>query len=231
MKTSGVFVRIVKTGGDNADGGNIRKGGSTDNRITCLGSQLAPNATICGGVGINSTNCFEQYITNTTIDIYVVAYTLNTTFTWYTNSIDVSLGATGSWLDIDATGNETGVFLEFTQSFGALNYGEIRKAGSTDDRTTSAYMDGIAGHIFHGCGLNSTEYFQGKISSTGVDFFLMGYTQNYTYQAYVPQIDNWSNVALIVPLISLFYILGVVVITALWIKEIPKICGSGGTLE
>jgi len=265
---TGVFVMLINI--NSLTGyGTIRAGGSTDSRTGCI--EILKNGYIRMGVGLNSSKQFQQYITDTEVDLYIIAYT-KSAFTWNTNARDVSLASTGSWEDIK--GNKTGVIIEIENTNGLNTYkGEIRNKGSTDDRTASATLLGPH-HIGHACGCNSTEYFEGYIENTGVDFFLMGFTNdinenttlalsetqnvinlitvnnvtwtNYNASGSHVQINNLyenSNITIdytvyvssdivnaLLPLSPMFYIIGVVVVSIIWILELPKIC-SGGKIE
>jgi hypothetical protein len=94
--------------------------------------------------------------------------------------VDKSLGVTGSWTDIDLSGDvpvtATGAIFQVinTDAGGGWDFG-LRKKGSTD-----AHYDAIDPEvsIFSIVGIDSNRKCQGKIENASVDFHLVGYTEN-----------------------------------------------------
>lgn len=93
--------------------------------------------------------------------------------------VDKSLGVTGAWTDIDLSSDvpasATGaIFRVVSFSTVEKKYG-LRKNGSTDDR----YRDIIRGRQqFAVIGIDANRKCEGKVESSTVDFFLIGYTES-----------------------------------------------------
>jgi hypothetical protein len=91
--------------------------------------------------------------------------------------VDKSLGVTGAWTDIDLSSDvpasATGAIFRVVNTGAVASYG-LRKNGSTDDR----YQDiDVNSQQFAIIGLDTNRKCEGKIESTGIDFFLIGYTE------------------------------------------------------
>jgi hypothetical protein len=92
--------------------------------------------------------------------------------------VDKSLGATGTWTDIDLSNDvptqATGAIFKVIDTLNADKAFGLRKKGSTDDR----YYDLESGaQQFYIVGLDANRKCQGKIESTDTDFWLIGYTE------------------------------------------------------
>jgi hypothetical protein len=144
----------------------LRKNGSTDNRHTDL---------YAGGhtsfvVGVDANRKCEGYIEGTAIDFYLIGYLTNGQAE--TNAHDRSLGATGSYIDIDESANApsgaTGVFGEIITTAYAL--WAARKNGTSFD-----YYKDCKKHAYFMAGLDANRKWEGKIEITAVDFYTLGY--------------------------------------------------------
>ena len=99
---------------------------------------------------------------------------------FFTSPIDKSLGTTGSWQDIDLSGDipsgASGAIFEVLNEHVSLgkDFG-LRKKGSTDNRHND--ID-VVSHLFVITGVDANRECQGYIESTDVDFKLMGYTES-----------------------------------------------------
>jgi hypothetical protein len=92
--------------------------------------------------------------------------------------VDKSLGATGTWTDIDLSANvpvgATGAIFQVRNLSGVEYDFGLRKKGSADNRYYAIDYDG---HLFCIIGIDGNRKCQGKIESTNVDFHLVGYTE------------------------------------------------------
>jgi hypothetical protein len=139
----------------------LRKNGSTDDRWT---------DTLWHGwavIGCDASQIAEARLESADVDIWLTGYiTANATFN--TNAIDRSLGGAGAWTDIVCTAGATGVFIEVTDSSNFV-YG-LRKDGSAEN----IYQPNAYHHWGMVEALANT--IEGKVSSTALDFFEVGYS-------------------------------------------------------
>ncbi len=170
--TGVVYELIRPTGSTAVSKFGIRKNGSTDDFYGTGGS----TANLTGGcIGVDENQIFEtkQGIT-TGMRLFVVGY-FESDAVFFTNAVDKSLGVTGSYIDIDIsgdTGTDTAIgafFQEITTSEGQDVY--LRKNGSTDD----FYSYDRSIESMWGVGLDGSEICEGKIASTAQEFHLVGY--------------------------------------------------------
>lgn len=149
----------------NAGTFGFRKKGSTNGRTA---GTAAHNGVI---VGLDANKICQMYTTVGADTAYLVGYITKGVF--LNNSVDVSIGTTGAYTDIDVSGhanaaNAVGLVIEVYSSLDR-NYG-LRSNGATYDH----YMK----HQYHdwgAVGLDSNKIFEGKIDSTTVDFHVIGY--------------------------------------------------------
>ena len=156
-------------------GQGLRPVGSTDDRrATYVGYHAFAL------VGLDANRTFEYYWDPSTGGtIYLVGYlTLGIS---KTNGVDVSLTSTGIYVNIDRSGDAdasgaVGVLVEVYNPATADNYALRKNGGADDFYQKETHSWGIVG-------LDSNKIFQGKIASTGTDFFVMGYlpVPTYTY--------------------------------------------------
>lgn len=154
-------------------GQGLRPVSSTDDRRA---TYVGYHAFALVGLDVNRT--FEYYWDpNTGGTLYLVGYL--TLGTFKTNGVDVSLTSTGTYVNIDRSGDAdsseaAGVLVEVYNPTTADNYA-LRKNGGTDDfYQKETHSWGIVG-------LDSNKVFQGKIADAGTDFFVMGYLSVPTY--------------------------------------------------
>jgi len=142
----------------------LRKKGSTDAR-TNLTNQFNCFGAI---IGCDASQVCQGYRDANGIFLRLVGY-ITDGATFNTNATDVSLGSTGSWLDLAALpGGAVMGFIEVVNT-GGYNYG-LRKNGSSENIIYAAYMHPWA---FVQC--DSGGVIEGQISNLNVDFFLVGY--------------------------------------------------------
>ena len=166
---TGVLLHIVNsTGTPYAIG--LRKNGSTDNRTQVFGYYDHCWAAI----GVDSSRIFEAFVGSTTaMDIYLVGYTMSGV-TFFTNAHDKSLGTTGAWIDINCAAQApgaAGLIFEISAGSTATFFG-LRKNGSSDNRTATTGYHCCFGAII---GCDTSQICEGYISTTQVDFYLVGY--------------------------------------------------------
>lgn len=169
---TGVILHCVNSSANNRAFG-LRKNGSTDNRT----SNLQAVKHMWAAIGVDSNRILEINLANVTdIDVYLVGY-YTSDAVFFTNATDKSLGSTGSWYDIDISGDTgaytaIGAIFEINGVASSYNYG-LRKNGSTDNRAAQ-YV------VSHNCfgfvvGVDVSEICEGQIENVAVDFFLVGY--------------------------------------------------------
>ena len=144
----------------------LRKNGSSDDRHIDTDDHRCFGAII----GCDASQICEGYIENTAVDFYLVGY-ITDGCTLNTNATDVSLGSTGSWLDLSAlpSGANMG-FIEVITTDGAYNYG-LRENGSSED---IYYHPAL--HPWGIVDCDASQIIEGEISNTDVDFFVVGYS-------------------------------------------------------
>lgn len=161
---SGAKFAVIELTNANSSHG-LRPVGSTDNRSRYVFSHGFAL------VGLNSSRFFQYYKTYDDATLHLVGYLTSGNFK--INGVDVSLSSTGSYVNIDRSGDSdsagaTGVIVEVYASSNYRNY-SLRKNGSTDDFYKSEY------HAWGAVGLDDNRTFQGKISVTDLDFYVLGY--------------------------------------------------------
>lgn len=145
----------------------LRKNGSTDDRHF----DAVLHSCMTALIGCDDAQIVEGYIEGTNADFYLLGYiTSAAEITFNTNATDLSTATTGEWTDLATLpAGATGAIVEVTAS-SVLSFG-LRENGSAEDIYRDAYNHPWA---FVECDAN--RIIEGKIESTGVDFFLVGYT-------------------------------------------------------
>jgi hypothetical protein len=164
--TVAAIFEVINTGSTSAKEFGLRKNGSADNRHKDV-FEYHHNYMI---VGVDANRKCEGWIESNDVDFYLLGYL--TMGQAETNAHNRSLGTTGSYVDIDESGNApsgaTGVFGElFAPNMN--NYG-ARKNGTSFDY----YKKGMR-HDSLMVGLDANQKWEGKIDNTGLDFYTMGY--------------------------------------------------------
>ncbi|MCI0902547.1 MAG: hypothetical protein J4N75_03520 [Chloroflexi bacterium] len=108
---------------------------------------------------------------------------VNAGWTWFTNAVDISIGAMGAWTDIDLSSNvppeATGVVVEVVNTNQNNDYtGVVRAKQDVRDYMSNASFQEIyrRTHRWQIVKLDSSRVIQGHVSSLNVDFKLLGYT-------------------------------------------------------
>jgi hypothetical protein len=167
--TGAIFRVVIESSSAKRYG--FRKKGSTDGRYSDLYAYSQSFAV----VGLDSNRKCQGEIETTAVDFFLIGYTEGDA-TLFTNATNKSLGATGSWIDIDLSSNipagSVAAIFEVTNADSFAREFGLRKKGSTDNR----YGD-IRGesHSYMIVGVDANRKCQGRIESTDVDFFLLGY--------------------------------------------------------
>jgi hypothetical protein len=146
----------------------LRKNGSTDNRHPDNSKNCMP----CAVIGCDESQVCECYIESTYTYVHLIGY-ITDGVTFNTNATDMSLESTGSWLDLSAlpSDNEMGI-IEIIANATDLDYG-LRKNGSSE--TIYGYVGWM--HTWGIVECDTSQIIEGKIETTGVDFFLVGYAE------------------------------------------------------
>jgi hypothetical protein len=157
----GAIVKIICTNTSIYTFG-LRKNGSSDNRVKELYYQTADI------IGVDGSEILEGYISNTYVDFYLLGYIISDS-TFNTNATDVSLSSTGAWTDLSALpSGAIGGYIEATRT--PYSFG-LRKKGTSE----SIYYAPNYGLCCAIVEADSSRIIEGKISSTTLDFFLVGY--------------------------------------------------------
>ena len=142
----------------------LRKNGSSDDRHR----DTKYHKTFGAVIGCDASQVCEGYIENTTVDFFLVGY-ITDGCTFNTNATDVSLGTTGSWLDLSAlpSGANMG-FIEVGAPF-SRPYGLRKNDSSEDIYQYSEHCWGIVE-------CDNSQIIEGKIGYDDTDFFIVGYS-------------------------------------------------------
>lgn len=167
---TGVILHIEQDDAANSRTCNVRKNGSSDNRLRDVGG----NSHCWTMIGVDANRIFEIYMEDhTDFDVWLVAYTM-AGVTFATDATDKSLGILSSWEDIDCSVEAPaadGLIFEVSSANNAQSFG-LRMNGSTDARTAVAYYNSSLGAIV---GCDNNQIIEGYISGAYVDFWLTGY--------------------------------------------------------
>jgi photosystem II stability/assembly factor-like uncharacterized protein len=150
--------------------GGVRKNGSTDDFYNEVDNGDAHVAL----VGLDGSEVAEMKIATTDLDLYLMGY-VTSGAVFFTNAVDKSTATTGSYVDVDITGDigsddATGALLE---TFGIDNVNHefgVRLNGATDD------LYHPAEHIWPIVEVDSNDIFEQKIGDVDRDLYLTGYT-------------------------------------------------------
>lgn len=142
----------------------LRMNGSTDSRInTVIGNN-------CMGaiIGCDGSQICEQYIGNTSVDLYLIGYvTANVTIN--TNASDRSMGSTGSYADLTAL--PSGAIAGIYEICASAQYSwDQRENGTSLVYYYDAYL-----HSWNVVKCDASRVVEGKIENVDVDFYEIGY--------------------------------------------------------
>lgn len=142
----------------------FRNNGSTDDRRA-----VGWYGHVWWVVGCDSNQICEMYAGDSTVDCYLIGY-ITDGAVFNVNATDLSLGSTGSYIDLAALpANSVMGFIEVLTGGSSYSYA-LRKNGSSE----SLYYDCTWHHnAIVEC--DDSGIIEGKIENTSVDFFLLGY--------------------------------------------------------
>lgn len=165
---AGAKFAILELSIPSEDVTGIRAKGSTDNR-----KRLVVNKSFAL-IGLDSNRVFQVYRTGASDTFHLVGYL--TAGIPKVNGVNVSLGSTGAYINIDRSGdadatNAVGVLLEAHVATTTIQNFAIRKNGSTDDFLHYSWI------TWPVIGLDAGKILQGKISNLNMDFYVLGYLE------------------------------------------------------
>jgi len=186
------IICLVKSTSGSPDWG-ARNNGSTD---TLLGDVQGTGISWFG-VGVDSNDVVELYREDSNVSFYLIGYMKTSEAEFFTNSVDKSLTTTGSWEDVDVSGDFTDtaqmVFFHAQNASGSITNFNVRENGSTDDRGRVNFQDAS----LHGCmiSVDGSEIFEGNINADGdADFFLQGgITSSTAFSSFTNMVDHSEN--------------------------------------
>lgn len=145
----------------------FRKNGSSDDRPLDLESENS-----CGAIiGCDASQICEGEIEHTDVDFFLVGYVTDGA-TFNTNATDVSLGGNSAYIDLDALPATANMgFIEVDG--GGDRYG-LRKNGESGGHA-DLYRTGFD-HPWAIVACDASRIIEGKVASTNVDFFVVGYS-------------------------------------------------------
>lgn len=187
---TGVIVLQQETG-QSFDSGSRHPDSTDDFRVYGRSYQYQ----LCG---VNPDRTFETWVDSLTVNTWVFGYTTETV-QFNINWDDVSLGIATTWTDIDVQ-SETSVSATGVIIYGVAttswNGGSIQDIGSTNNPTIPIHYHSI-GQQWLSSDMNSTQAFEGYITSTDVDFYVVGYAQpiftNLVYPDHVESAFHVTN--------------------------------------
>jgi hypothetical protein len=172
---TGVILQVQNPALTTAYEYGVRKNGSTD---TWMNAKRTARdlSTLILMTGLDANRIFEVYVENTTVKTYLIGYTMSGV-TFFTNAIDKSLATTGTYQDVDIsgdTGADTAIGALFTvnEVSGSGNLYALRKKGSTDDFYFEARGNTATTQLV---GVDASEMAQMKIGTASNDLYLTGY--------------------------------------------------------
>jgi len=173
---SGAIFKLVNSHTSSSLILSVRKDGSSDSPAAgCKVGYYGLTNLLCGVVN----RVCEGYSDDLSYaKIYLVGYTLSPVV-FFTNAIEVSPSATGSWLDVDVTIQTSPKAVAVMMAIGntdttTARSGSVRNNGSTDDKKNNI---GGNEHIGAFIGLDGGQVYEAYESIAGVEFRIMGYCQ------------------------------------------------------
>jgi hypothetical protein len=171
---TGVIVKMINTD-SSVRRGLVRNNGAAETRQNS--SNIRNTGWIYYLCGVDDSRVFEQYVDTVGVKLKLVGYT-KPPITFKVDADDVSLGTTGVFTDVYVTSvteaAADGAIMFIVNTSGSDYPGEVRKNGSTDDRTADAKVH-FNGQTIALVGLDSGQVLEGYVGSNAVDFWLVGY--------------------------------------------------------
>lgn len=174
--TTGVIIHITATAFDSI---GFRKNGSTDDRT---GSSSLRNFHDWIAIGVDSGRIFEINLeSGGTYIVKIVGY-FGAEANFFDNATDKSTGTTGSWVDVDISGDTTGgdvathAFYEVHVSTGTTGITQGCRVNGSTDAVMIWGLNGTIEHIDWGTiGCDGSEIFEQYTSHADGDLYLLGY--------------------------------------------------------
>ncbi|MGH9461798.1 MAG: hypothetical protein ACRD1X_11310, partial [Vicinamibacteria bacterium] len=169
---TGVILQYWNKSGTNMDYG-VRNNGSGDGFFLDSTKDQQQGWLM---TGVDSNRIFEVYTEFTgVVETWLVGYTMSGV-TFLTNRVDKSLGSTGTWQNINISGDTAttaigAIFTVHNTDGSSQTYG-LRKNGSGDNRVNILRANTATLGII---GVDSGEIAQMQIGNTTVDLYLVGY--------------------------------------------------------
>ena len=155
----------VQTGGNYNFG--LRKKGSTDE----LYNEIKTNKSITALIGVDANQVAQHKIAHTDVDCYLTGY-VTSGVVLFTNAVDKSTATTGSYVDVDITGDlqggddANGAILQTYTDASRLT--AVRKNGASHDYYAEMKTDWLYTAI------DTDDIFEQKIQDTSTALYLIG---------------------------------------------------------
>lgn len=163
--TAAIFL-FYSNGNAGSGGWYHRDNGSTDNVLSGGRAQ----GIQCQIIGVDGSEICEGYAQFASyVNRYLVGY-FTSEITMSVNATDVSLGSTGSYVDLPTQAGASGI-IYFVNVHGNAYMWNIRENGSSSDD----YYDGLASLSSSFVKCSSSGVCEGKIENVSVDFYQQGY--------------------------------------------------------
>ena len=178
---TGVLLEVINIGETQYEWG-IRKKGSSDD----IKSKIAPISHTWAMIGADDAKCFETYISNAEVQVWLVGFT-RFGVQFLTNKVDKTPQLT-DWQDVDCSADVEGnaanglIFMVKNINADALRQYGVRKKGSTDAFAVGrpGYLNIAAGDVqflLIGCDANQVCQFRGSVIAD-LKLYLIGYAWN-----------------------------------------------------
>lgn len=156
---------------------NVRKNGSTDNRLPTLNGGYHTFRVI----GLDDGEILEGYIQNAAVDFYLIGYVIGGA-TFDTDATDKSLGVSGAWTNVDCSAEAPDATYLFFEIVDSSDDGVgFREEGSVDNIITDSNARQAQGITKCDMVQICEAYEQ---DHTDTDFYLTGYTEYGIYPAF-----------------------------------------------
>lgn len=178
-------VFILENDSVNKKNISVRKNGQAfDFATSCdVGENDNTAFAICG---VDGSRVCEGYVEHAAVCKILLIGETDSNVVFMGEPQDYSLGGTGSWTEIDLSGDvpagATGAIIQIiNKDAGATGrIGLVRCNNSTDDFSADGYVQGSTayGQTFMMVAVDGDRKIEGYISDTDVDFYLVGYTKS-----------------------------------------------------
>jgi len=162
-------IFVLQNTGGSGYAYSLRKYGSTDDFY----NELRASVSTVHLIGVDGSDRAEMKIENLAVDAYLIGY-INEGAYFFTNAVDKSTATTGSYVDVDITGDlqggddANGAILE--NATNSTDLFAVRRKGANYDYYKDIRHQGAITAI------DDDDVFQQKIEATTHDLYLTGYT-------------------------------------------------------